>query len=316
VRVLITGATGFVGRHLIQHLTHALPGIEVHGTTLHPEAALPAMQAHQLDLRDEQAVQNLLEQAQPDSIYHLAAQASPRRSFEAPWETLENNIRVQLNLILACLSLNIKPRLLVISSAEVYAAFDGPITEDTPFIPTSPYGVSKIAQDMLALQYYQSHRLPILRARPFNHIGPGQGQGFVAPDFAMQIARIEAGQQQPVLEVGNLAARRDFTDVRDVVRAYALIVERGQPGEVYNVASGSARSIQELLDTLLSHSTRQIEVRVNTARFLPIDVPVKQGDFSRLYHATGWQPAISFEQTLLDILNECRQRVNTSEVSS
>lgn len=316
MRVLITGATGFVGRHLIQHLIDTQPGVEIHGTALNPEAAPPAMQAHQLDLRDEQAVRHLLEQTQPEYIYHLAAQASPRRSFEAPWETLENNIRAQLNLILACLGLNIQPRLLVISSAEVYAAQDAPITEDTPFNPTSPYGVSKIAQDMLALQYAQSHRLPILRARPFNHIGPGQGQGYVVPDFAMQIARIEAGQQEPVLEVGNLAARRDFTDVRDVVRAYLLIAQQGQPGEVYNVASGSARSIQEVLDTLLSLSTQQIEVRVNPARFLPIDVPVKQGDFSRLHQATGWQPTIPFEQTLLDVLNECRQRVNTSEVSS
>jgi GDP-4-dehydro-6-deoxy-D-mannose reductase len=316
LRVLITGATGFVGRHLIKYLLDTLPGVEIHGTTITPEAASSVMQAHRIDLRDEAAVRLLLEQVQPEHIYHLAALASPRRSFDAPWETLENNIRAQLNLILACLQLNIKPRLLVISSAEVYATLDTPLTEDTPFNPTNPYGVSKIAQDMLALQYYQSHHLPILRARPFNHIGPGQGMGFVAPDFATQIARIEAGKQEPILEVGNLAARRDFTDVRDVVRAYHLIAEGGQPGEVYNIASGSARSIQELLDTLLSLSPQKIEVRVNPARFMPIDVPIKQGDASRLYHATGWLPVISFEQTLLDILNECRQRVSTSEMPS
>jgi GDP-4-dehydro-6-deoxy-D-mannose reductase len=316
VRVLITGATGFVGRHLIQHLVDTLPGVEIHGTTLNPEAVPPTMHAHLIDLRDEESVRRLLEQIQPEHIYHLAAQASPRRSFEAPWETLENNIHAQLNIILACIYLQMNSRILVISSAEVYAAHDGPLTEGTPLQPTSPYGVSKIAQDMLALQYYLSHQLPILRARPFNHLGPGQGQGYVAPDFATQIARIEAGLQAPVLEVGNLSASRDFTDVRDVVRAYRLIVEKGQPGEVYNVASGKAHSIQELLDTLLKFSTHQIEVRVDPARFLPIDIPIKQGDASRLYHATGWTPNIPFEQTLLDILNECRHRVKASEVSS
>lgn len=316
MRVLITGATGFVGRHLIHYLADTIPGVEIYGTAFTPETTSLPVSIHSLDLRDEEAVRRLLEQVQPDQIYHLAALASPRRSFDHPWETLENNIRAQLNLTLACLYHSITPRLLVISSAEVYAPLAVPLNEETPFNPTNPYGVSKIAQDMLGLQYYQSHHLPILRARPFNHIGPGQGLGFVAPDFAMQIARIEAGQQQPVLEVGNLAARRDFTDVRDVVRAYHLIIEQGQPGEVYNVASGSARSIQELLDTLLSLSSTRIEVRINPARFMPIDVPVKQGDASRLYQATGWEPVISFEQTLQDILNECRQRVNTSETSS
>lgn len=316
MRVLITGATGFAGRHLTRHLAGTMPGVEIHGTTMTPETVIPGLQLHQIDLRDDEAVRQLLEALQPQQIYHLAALASPRRSFEAPWETLENNIRAQLNLTLACLALDQKPRLLVVSSAEVYAAHDTPLTEETPFNPTNPYGVSKIAQDMLALQYSQSHRLPILRARPFNHIGPGQGEGYVAPDFAMQIARIEAGKQPSVLEVGNLSARRDFTDVRDVVRAYHLIAEQGQPGEVYNIASGSAHSIQELLDTLLGFSTHKIDVRVNPARFLPVDVPIKQGDASRLHRATGWQPTIPFEQTLLDILNECRQRVHTSEVSS
>ncbi|HLV35270.1 MAG TPA: GDP-mannose 4,6-dehydratase [Spirillospora sp.] len=309
MRILITGATGFVGRHLIEHLASEMPRADLHGTAISSAEQTDMVRLHYLDLRNPDAVRHLLEQTRPDHIYHLAAQASPRRSFADPWGTLENNIRAQLNILQTCADLNLAPRILVISSSEIYRATDEAIAEDTPFEPTSPYSVSKIAQDMLAFQYYLTHRLPIMRARPFNHIGPGQGEGFVAPDFAMQIARIEAGQQEPVLEVGNLTARRDFTDVRDVVRAYRLIVERGQPGEVYNVASGSAHSVQELLDTLLSFSTRHIAVRVDPDRFLPVDVPVKSGDANRLRQQTGWKPIIPFEQTLLDILNECRERV-------
>ena len=312
MRVLITGATGFVGGHLVQYLSQAAETTEIHGTTLSADQLTPGVQLHQVNLTDEEAVHTLLQSIQPDQIYHLAAQASPRQSCADPWNTLKNNIQAQLNIILACINLSIAPRILVISSAEIYQAGNQPIDEATPLNPTSPYGVSKIAQDMLALQYAQSNRLPIMRARPFNHIGPGQSEGFVAPDFATQIARIEAGMQEPVLEVGNLAAQRDFTDVRDVVRAYHLIVEQGQPADVYNVASGKAISIQNILDILLSYSTRDIEVRVDPARFLPIDVPIKQGNADRLRQAMGWQPTISLEQSLLDILNECRQRIQTT----
>ncbi len=309
--VLITGATGFVGRHLIDHLLAALPDAEIHGTTLLAADTLPVA-LHAVDLKNPAAVHQLIDQLRPQTIYHLAAQSSPRQSFADPWATLENNIRAQLNIFQACVELGLTPRILAVSSAEIYQTQDEPITEDTPFNPASPYAVSKIAQDMLALQYYQTQNLPIMRVRPFNHIGPGQSEGFVAPNFAMQIARIEAGKQAPVLEVGNLAAQRDFTDVRDVVRAYHLVIERGQPGDVYNVASGAAYSIQHLLDTLLSFSEAAIEVRVDQARFLPVDVPIKKGDASRLRRVTGWQPAISFEQSLRDILDECRQRVQTS----
>jgi GDP-4-dehydro-6-deoxy-D-mannose reductase len=184
-----------------------------------------------------------------------------------------------------------------------------PISEDAPLRPSSPYSVSKAAQDLLGLQYFLSHQFPVLRARAFNHIGPGQSDRFVAPAFAIQIARIESGQQVPTLYVGDLSDRRDFTDVRDIVRAYALIMERGTPGEVYNVASGEARSIQSLLDTLLKHTTARIDVQVDPQRLRPSRIPILQGDCARLKNATGWQPVIPFEQTLRDVLEDCRQRV-------
>lgn len=317
MRILITGVGGFVGGHLLRHLLENAPDDEFHGTTLAdaPRPEVASLTCHNINLKDEQAVRDLIAQVQPDHIYHLAAQASPRVSFKTPWNTLENNIHSQLNVIQACVALNIQPRMLVVSSAEIYGPVKPenlPVREDTPLRPTSPYGVSKIAQDMLGLQYHLSHRLPIIRVRPFNHIGPGQSEGFVATDFAIQIARIEAGQQPAVMEVGNLTAQRDFSDVRDVVRAYQLVMEQGAAGAVYNVASGHAHSIQEVLDILLSYSTTSIEVRVDPARMLPVDVPVIQGDASLLRETTGWQPTIAFEQTLLDVLNDCRKRVQTT----
>ncbi len=312
--ILITGIGGFVGRHLLNHLHQLQPEVKIHGTIIQGSDPVEhtALACHVLDLRDEQAVDDLLNESQPTQIYHLAAQSSPRLSFIEPWQTLENNIRSQLNIIQSSLRLDPQPRLLIVSSAEIYGPVrpeQMPIGEDAPLRPTNPYGVSKVAQDMLGLQFYLSHRLSALRARPFNHIGPGQREGVVAVDFSMQIARIEAGLQQPVMTVGNLSAQRDFSDVRDVVRAYQLIVEHGTPGDVFNVASGKSYSIQTLLDILLSYSRVKIDVRVDQARYLPVDMPIVTGDATHLGEVTGWQPIIPFETTLLDVLNDCRERV-------
>jgi len=314
LRVLITGAGGFVGVHLAAHLDRYAPQTQLFGTTLFPaERVHPAVEEnHLIDLKDYAKVQALLAHCRPEAIYHLAAQAFVPRSFEDPWETLENNIRAQLNIIQACLELNLQPRILIVSSAEIYGEVSPtqlPMGEDTEIGPTNPYSVSKVAQDMLGLQYYLSHDLPIMRARPFNHIGPGQNSRFVAPAFAMQIARIEEGEQEAVIYVGNLAAKRDFTDVRDIVRAYRMIIKSGQPGGAYNVASGLAYSIQQLLDILLSLSDSDIEARVDPARLRPVDVPEIRGDASKLRRDTGWQPTFTFEQTLKDVLADCRQRI-------
>jgi GDP-4-dehydro-6-deoxy-D-mannose reductase len=245
----------------------------------------------------------------PDLVFHLAAMADVGRSFQNPWETLENNIVSQINVLQAILNLRLPTRILVVSSAEIYgsAVKTGvPQDENTPFQPANPYSVSKVAQDMLGLQYFISYKMPIIRARPFNHIGPSQKGGFVAADFASQIAAIEAGQHEPVIYVGNLSAERDFTDVRDVVRAYYLLALKGEPGQAYNVCSGEAYSVQYLLDTLLNFSTVNVEVRQEPSRMRPSDVPRRVGDATKLREATGWKPEILFEQSLLDILNDWR----------
>jgi GDP-4-dehydro-6-deoxy-D-mannose reductase len=312
VRILITGADGFAGRHLMHEL--AASGAELHGTRFLPTTPAPPNVAfHTLDLRDEAAATALVAQLRPDQIYHLAGTAAVGQSYSAAWNTLENNLRGQLNLTLACLNSGLMPRILAVSSGEIYGdQLSQPATEDAPFRPTNPYSVSKIAQDMLGLQYFLSSGLPIVRARPFNHIGVGQSPGFVAPDFAMQIARIEAGQQEPVMKVGALDAERDFTDARDVVRAYRLIMERGTPGDAYNVASGTTWTIRALLETLLSFSSASIRVEVDPARLRPGKTSRVWGDASRLRAATGWEPVYPLEQTLRGVLDDCRRRVAES----
>lgn len=314
MRILITGACGFVGHHLAKHLLSTTSSAELHGTVLPglPYKTQPDMVFHELDLKNVRQVDKLVADLRPEYIYHLAAQAFVPRSFEAPWETLENNIRSQLNIILACLKIQIAPHILIISSAEIYgpASIDElPLTEESRLRPTSPYSVSKIAQDMMGLQYYHSHNLPIMRARAFNHIGPGQNARFVAPDFASQVARIEANMQPPVIHVGDLTAERDFTDVRDIVRAYRIIIEKGTPGEVYNVCTGETHSIQSILDRLIRLSASTIEVVVDPSRLRPTSIPVLVGDNSRLRNATGWQPQIPIDQTLADVLEDCRCRI-------
>lgn len=320
MRILVTGARGFAGRHLTRHLREIGPDDDVHGTLL-PQAndvnrdMESGVNAHAIDLRDREAVSSLIGALKPDRIYHLAAQAAVHLSFTNPWATLENNIRSQLNLLEACREHNIAPRFLVVSTGEVYAnttPYDRPADEHTPVQPSSPYAVSKIAQEMLGIQYHFNFGLPIIVARPFNQFGPGQNLGFVAPDFANQIARIEAGLQPAVMRVGDLSARRDFTDVRDIVRAQRLILEHGEPGETYNIGTGKAVSIRDLLNTLLKTSSASIEVQPAPEHMRPAKVPLLWGSAHKLQAVTGWEPHISFEQSLQDILADFRQRVHLS----
>jgi GDP-4-dehydro-6-deoxy-D-mannose reductase len=313
VRILVTGAAGFVGQHLLTYLAAQSPQPELHGVVLNPaDRSLVSAHYHTLDLRDADAISALIAALHPEHIYHLAAQANVGRSHDHVWDTLETNIHLQVNLLEAVRRAPKSPRVVVVSSGEIYGnatEADRALDESAPFRPTSPYSVSKIAQDMLGLQYFITHQLPIMRARPFNHLGPGQGLGFVAPDFAMQIARIEAGQQESVIRVGNLQAERDFTDVRDIVRAYHLIMSRGTPGDAYNIAAGKTCTIDYVLKTLLGFSSVPIEVRIDTALLRPGNAHRSCGDSSLLTRVTGWQPLIPLEQTLHDLLDDCRQRI-------
>jgi GDP-4-dehydro-6-deoxy-D-mannose reductase len=319
LRALITGAGGFVGGHLSAYLL-AHTDWELMGTVYpHPVEAQPQeprLQLQHADLRDPQVVQALVAEVQPDYVLHLAAQSFVPTSFADPWDTLENNIRAQLNLLEAVRQSGREVRLLVIGSNEEYGApqpDELPQTEESPLRPHNPYAVSKIAQDFLGFQYHLAYGLPVVRVRPFNHTGPGQSPRFVIPAFASQIARIETGLQEPVVKVGNLEAARDFTDVRDIVRAYHLAVTRGRAGEVYNLASGQPRSVRRLLETLLSYAEVQIRVERDPARYRPVDVPVVYGSADRFHRLTGWKTEIPFEQTLRDVLGYWREQVGKQE---
>jgi GDP-4-dehydro-6-deoxy-D-mannose reductase len=319
LRSLITGAGGFVGGHLCVYLL-AYTDWELTGTVYpHPVDAQPQeprLRLRHADLRDPEGVQALVGEVQPDCILHLAAQSFVPASFADPWDTLQNNIRAQLNLLEAVRRSGRDVRVLVIGSNEEYGApkpEELPQTEESPLRPNNPYAVSKVAQDFLGLQYYLAYGLPVVRVRPFNHTGPGQAPRFVVSAFASQIARIEAGLQEPVMKVGNLEAVRDFTDVRDIVRAYHLAVSQGEPGEVYNLASGRPQSVRGLLEMLLSHSHVEIRVERDPRRYRPVDVPVVYGSAAKFRQRTGWEPQIPFEQTLRDTLAYWREQTGAME---
>ncbi len=315
MRVLITGITGFVGKHLAEHLL-AQGHHELWGLTRAPGRLAPALAAYitevVADLNDAEATAQAIATAQPAVIYHLAGQAFVPESFRDPAATLNANTLGALHIFRSLIALRSAARVLIVGSNEEYGqitADDLPLNEQTPLRPANPYGVSKATQSLFAAQYHLSHGLATLRVRPFTHIGPGQNERFVTAAFARQIARIEVGLQPPMVQVGNLSARRDFTDVRDIVRAYALIAAHGEPGAVYNVGSGQAVMIRELLDLLLEASTVRVEVRLNPELMRPIDIPLVVCDATRLREQTGWAPQMPLRQTLLDILNYWRAKV-------
>jgi GDP-4-dehydro-6-deoxy-D-mannose reductase len=262
-----------------------------------------------MDLRDRDSVQSLVEGIRPNYVFHLAAQSFVPSSFADPWDTLENNLLSELNLLEAVRRSARGAVFLVVGSNEEYGAPEAdelPQTEQSPLRPNNPYAVSKVAQDFLGLQYHLAFGLRVVRVRPFNHTGPGQSPRFVVPAFASQIARIEAGLQEPTMRVGNLASSRDFLDVRDIARAYHLAVTTAEPGEVYNLASGRPRSVRWLLDKLISESEAEIRVERDPERYRPVDVPVVYGSSDKFSRRTGWEPRIPFEQTLRDTLDYWR----------
>jgi len=301
-RVLITGATGFVGGYLVAHLAEAHPDWQITGTTRHA----PTSDARFVpcDLRDTSATVVLVARTKPEMIVHLAGQSNVPASLKDPETTLANNILGTLHLLDACRAHAPDARLLVVSSSEVYGPTPPeaqPLREDRPLRPANPYAVSKAAQEMLALQYAHSYGLDVVVARPFNHIGPGQMGDFAVSSFARQVAEVEGGERRAIA-VGKLDAARDFTDVRDVVRAYSLLLERGDRGGIYNIGRGTAVTVGDVLDMLCRLARVAITIERDSARMRPSDAPVMMADTSLLRQTTGWQPEISLERSLDDTL--------------
>jgi GDP-4-dehydro-6-deoxy-D-mannose reductase len=318
MRVLITGITGFAGSHLADYILANHADVEVYGIVrwrsrmeniLHIRDKVNLFEA---DLKDIVSLKKCLEEIKPDRIFHLAAQSFVPTSWLCPAETFAINAIGQINLFEAVLSLKLSPKIQVAGSSEEYGLVNAdeiPMKETNPLRPLSPYAVSKVAQDLLAYQYYKSYGLRTVRTRGFNHTGPRRGEVFVSSNFAKQVAEIEKKKKEQVIHVGNLEAKRDFTDVRDIVRGYWLCLEKGKEGEVYNVGTGKTYSMREILDMLLSMSKIKVKVEVDPQRLRPSDVPVLLSDCTKLKKLTGWQPKIPIRQTLEDLLNYWRERV-------
>ncbi len=316
-KILITGISGFAGSFLAEFLvkknSYKIFGTSLTDDSINISSIKNKLQIIKVNLLEAAAVTDLIKEIRPDYIYHLAALSAPVLSFKNPAETITNNVTAEVTILEALKKENLlSTRTLIVSSADVYGVVtsqDLPIDENTPFNPTNPYSVSKIAQDYLGLQYYLTYKMPIVRVRPFNHIGPRQAPNFVVPDFARQIAEIEVGKREPIMRVGNLEAKRDFTDVRDMVRAYEMIIERGVMGEVYNVGSEKSYSINRILDMLLSYSTKKIRVEKDPNLIRPSDNPELLCDASKIKQVTNWQCEISLEKTLKDTLDYWRSIV-------
>ena len=320
MRILITGVTGFVGSHFAEYALAR--GVEVvasyrwRSNTENIEHIRHRLELVECNLRDMSSAHHLVEVARADRIIHLAAQSFVGTSWQAPAETFMTNTVSQVNLLEAVRARSPHARFLVIGSSEEYGFVteeELPITEANPLRPLSPYAVSKVAQDLMGYQYFKSYGMHIVRSRAFNHEGPRRGDVFVTSNFARQIAEIERGLRPPVIAVGDLKSRRDYTDVRDIVRGYWLLLEQGEPGEVYNLCSGRSWSIQAVLDFVLNLSTvKGITVKTDPARLRPSDVMILEGDPAKVHAVTGWKVEIPFERTLTELLDYWRQRTRAS----
>ncbi len=305
-RAFITGVGGFVGPYLVRHLVDN--GFEVFGCD-RKGSAVAGCAVEKCDVTDAAAVAAVVKKARPDFVFHLAGQSSVSKSWKEPELTWKVNVDGFRNVLNAVAAANIKPRILLVSSAEVYGIpriFPTPETHE--ITPVSPYGKSKVEQERLAVEFFFSGKADAVIARSFNHTGPGQPSEFVCSNFARQVAGIEKGRQPPVIKVGNLSIKRDFSDVRDVVKAYLLLLEKGMAGEAYNVCSGRSVAIGDVIARLAKISGAKFKVEQEPSRVLDNSVPVLHGGHSKLTAATGWQPQISFDQTLADLLDYWRAR--------
>lgn len=304
-RSLVTGASGFVGHHLLKLLAER--NIQADGIG-HTEASdLPNCST--VDLLDPKAVE-AIDFTQYDAVYHLAGLAAVGKSFDHPRRYIDANATMQINVLETCLAQVATPRVLVISTGGVYGARTPPIPETAPADPTNPYTVSKITQEALA-QYYHHRGLEVIIARAFNHIGPGQGLGFIVPDLASQIIEAEYNQSNTI-QVGNLNSKRDYTDVRDIVKAYLALIQDGKAGEIYNVCSGASVSGEVLLAGLQKAAGTSLRIEQDPARNRPSDIPDAYGSYKKLHRDTGWEPTIPLKQTLAEVMNDWRERRSQS----
>ena len=318
MRVLITGITGMVGSHMAEYILSNHPEVEVHGLIRwrspmdNIQNIQPRISLHHAELRDLNSLINLLKIVKPDRIFHLAAQSYVTVSFDAPSDTIHTNVIGTTNLLDAVRITGIDPRIHICSSSEVYGQVRGdevPIKETNEFRPASPYAVSKVGEDMIALQYFLSYGIKTIRTRMFTHTGPRRGDVFAESAFARQIAEVEAGLRNNPIKVGNLDSVRTFADVRDAVRAYWLLLENCTPGEVYNIGGTETMTVGEMLDMLKGMVKCKIEHVVDPALLRPSDVTLQIPDVSKFQNETGWHPKISTRQTLLDLLNFQRKQI-------
>lgn len=312
MKALIIGAAGFVGSYLIHHLKNDLRW-EVMATKMPQETiAVDDVAIYDLDIMNKEQVIQLLSELQPDAILHLAAQSSVGLSWKNPDLTIDVNIKGSIHVLDSIRTLDYTPRVLLIGSGEEYGHIlpaETPISEDTLLRPGNIYAATKACQNMLGKIYADAYQMDIISVRAFNHIGPNQTPIFVVADFCKQVAEIENGLTSPVIHVGNLNAARDFSDVRDVVRAYGLLLQKGKSGETYNVGSGHAITIDEILKKILLQSKITIQVDVDQEKLRPVDVPIIEADISKLQACTGWKPEITLEQTITDVLTYWRNKV-------
>lgn len=312
MKALIIGAAGFVGNYLIKHIQETYDW-ELAATKLENETLeYDNIQVYNLNILYKEEITALLKEMQPDYIFYLAAQSSVSLSWKNPLLTVDINIKGCLNLLECLRELEQNPRILLIGSGEEYGYIqpeDTPVKETTVLAPGNIYAATKACQNMLGTIYARAYNMNIILVRAFNHVGPGQTPTFVVSDFCRQVALIENGKQAPVIKVGNLEAMRDFTDVRDVVRAYGMLIQKGVKGYTYNIGSGHAVRIRSLLENILKLSTVPITVEIDSAKLRPLDIPIIEADISKLTECISWKPEIPQIQTLQETLDYWRQKV-------